>query len=150
MSNLSHPVGRYGGLEERSTVFVEIVFTGLPIDRDEVQEALEATLGPGGEITGAGSGMGRCHLDLEIQASPDPAWHWIGCAPCWLSSASGVRDFQRQRLIRRLDEAIPADALITADTGAFLALGSQGVKVARARCATRTTKGSADSSTGQT
>jgi hypothetical protein len=48
---------------------VEIVFAGLPIDRDEVEEALEAAFGPDGEITGAGSGMGRCHLDLEIEAS---------------------------------------------------------------------------------
>jgi hypothetical protein len=54
-------------VRERSTVFVEIVFTDLPIDRDEVEEALDAALGPDGEITGAGSGMGRCHLDLEIE-----------------------------------------------------------------------------------
>ncbi|OLZ58515.1 hypothetical protein [Amycolatopsis keratiniphila] len=43
-------------------MFVEIVFVGLPIDRDEVEEALESEF----EVTGAGSGMGRCHLDLEI------------------------------------------------------------------------------------
>jgi hypothetical protein len=62
-------------LEGSDTVFVEIVFTGLPIDRDEVEEALEVAFGPDGEITGAGSGMGRCHLDLEIKASlgPGPA-----------------------------------------------------------------------------
>jgi hypothetical protein len=53
-------------------VFVEIVFTGLPIDRDEVEDALEAVLGPDGEITGAGSGMGRCHLDVEVEACLDP------------------------------------------------------------------------------
>ncbi|MGA5558901.1 hypothetical protein [Streptomyces lavendulocolor] len=47
-------------------MFVEIVFVGLPIDRDEVEEALEAAFEPDGEVTGAGSGMGRCHLDLEI------------------------------------------------------------------------------------
>ncbi|MFE2065101.1 hypothetical protein ACFXDH_22360 [Streptomyces sp. NPDC059467] len=52
-------------------MFVEIVFTGLPIDRDEVEEALEAGLGPDGEITGAGSGTGRCHLDLEIEQTVD-------------------------------------------------------------------------------
>jgi hypothetical protein len=52
-------------------MFVEIVFAGLPIDRDEVEEALDAAFGPAGEITGAGSGMGRCHLDLEIEGSLD-------------------------------------------------------------------------------
>lgn len=53
-------------------MFVEVVFTGLPIDRDEVEEALEAAFTSDGEVTGAGSGMGRCHLDLEIDASTDP------------------------------------------------------------------------------
>ncbi|MEU9546834.1 hypothetical protein [Streptomyces mirabilis] len=52
-------------------MFVEIVFAGLPIDRDEVEEALDSAFGPDGEITGAGSGMGRCHLDLEIEESLD-------------------------------------------------------------------------------
>ena len=50
-------------------MFVEIVFIGLPVDRDEVEEALEAAFGLDGEITGAGSGMGRCHLDLEVKAN---------------------------------------------------------------------------------
>ncbi|MFE0461235.1 hypothetical protein ACFW1A_18510 [Kitasatospora sp. NPDC058965] len=62
----------FAGLERRTVVFVEIVFAGLPIDRDEVEEALEAAFGSEGEITGAGGGMGRCHLDLEIGASLDP------------------------------------------------------------------------------
>lgn len=52
-------------------MFVEIVFVGLPVDRDEVEEALEAAFELDGEVTGAGSGMGRCHLDLEIKGS-DP------------------------------------------------------------------------------
>ncbi|MFF3517564.1 hypothetical protein [Streptomyces sp. NPDC002573] len=50
-------------------MFVEIVLTGLPIDRDEAEDALEAALGPDGGVTGAGSGMGRCHLDVEIEAA---------------------------------------------------------------------------------
>ncbi|MFD8508373.1 hypothetical protein ACFYYI_29275 [Streptomyces sp. NPDC002387] len=50
-------------------MFVEIVLVGLPIDRDEVEEALEAAFELDGEVTGAGSGMGRCHLDLEIVES---------------------------------------------------------------------------------
>ncbi len=47
-------------------LLVELVFTGLPIDRDEVEEALQAAFEGIGEITGAGAGMGRCHLDLEV------------------------------------------------------------------------------------
>ncbi|OIK23114.1 hypothetical protein [Streptomyces malaysiense] len=54
-------------------MFVEIVFVGLPIDRDEVEEALEAAFELDGEVTGAGSGMGRCHLDLEIAEGSDTA-----------------------------------------------------------------------------
>lgn len=52
-------------------MFVEIVFAGLPIDRDEVEEALDAAFGADGEVTGAGSGMGRCHLDLEVEENLD-------------------------------------------------------------------------------
>ncbi len=52
-------------------MFVEIVFVGLSIDRDEVEEALEAAFELDGEVTGAGSGMGRCHLDLEIAEGSD-------------------------------------------------------------------------------
>ncbi|MER6121949.1 hypothetical protein ABT173_04495 [Streptomyces sp. NPDC001795] len=52
-------------------MFVEIVFVGLPIDRDEVEEALEAAFELDGEVTGAGSGMDRCHLDLEIVEGSD-------------------------------------------------------------------------------
>ncbi|MEU6265643.1 hypothetical protein [Saccharopolyspora shandongensis] len=52
-------------------MFVEIVFVGLPIDRDDVEEALEVAFELDGEVTGAGSGMGRCHLDLEIAEGPD-------------------------------------------------------------------------------
>ncbi|MGW4381116.1 hypothetical protein [Kitasatospora sp. NPDC004531] len=52
-------------------MFVEIVFAGRPIDRDEVEEALEAAFDSDGEITGGGGGMGRCHFDLEIEPSLD-------------------------------------------------------------------------------
>ncbi|MET7370268.1 hypothetical protein ABZS61_31225 [Streptomyces sp. NPDC005566] len=54
-------------------MFVEIVFVGLPIDRDEVEEVVEAAFELDGEVTGAGSGRGRCHLDLEIAEDSDPA-----------------------------------------------------------------------------
>lgn len=54
-------------------MFVEIVFVGLPIDRDEVEEALEAAFELDGEVTGAGSGMGHCHLDLEVAESLEAA-----------------------------------------------------------------------------
>ena len=50
-------------------MFVEIVFVGLPIDRDDVEEALETAFELDGEVTVAGSGMGRCPLDLEIAES---------------------------------------------------------------------------------
>ena len=52
---------------------MEIVFVGLPIDRDEVEEALEAAFELDGEVTGAGSGLGRCHLDLEVAEGTDTA-----------------------------------------------------------------------------
>ncbi|MER6075641.1 hypothetical protein ABT187_44130 [Streptomyces sp. NPDC001817] len=54
-------------------MFVEIVFAGLPVNRDEVEEALEAAFELDGEVTGAGSGMDRCHLDLEIAEGSHPA-----------------------------------------------------------------------------
>ncbi|MEU1089954.1 hypothetical protein ACFYPN_07940 [Streptomyces sp. NPDC005576] len=54
-------------------MFVEIVFVGLPIDRDAVEEAMEVALELDGEVTGAGSGMGRCHLDFEVAEDSDPA-----------------------------------------------------------------------------
>ncbi|MFI6653871.1 hypothetical protein ACIBI8_40750 [Streptomyces sp. NPDC050529] len=50
---------------------MQIVFVGLPIDRDEVEEALEAAFEFDGELTGGGSGLGRCHLDLEIAEGTD-------------------------------------------------------------------------------
>lgn len=53
-------------------MFIELVFTALPIDRDDVEEALETAFAPNGEVTGAGTGMGQCHLDLEIDAGLDP------------------------------------------------------------------------------
>lgn len=53
-------------------MFVEIVFEGLPIDRDEVEEAVETAFERDGEVTGAGGGMGRCHLDLDIAEGVDP------------------------------------------------------------------------------
>ncbi|MFE7788770.1 hypothetical protein [Streptomyces sp. NPDC057460] len=54
-------------------LFVEIVLVGLPIDRDEVEEALEAAFSLDGEVMGAGSGMGRCHIDLEIAEGSEKA-----------------------------------------------------------------------------
>ncbi|WP_369242099.1 hypothetical protein AB5J56_44345 [Streptomyces sp. R21] len=50
-------------------MFVEILFVGLTIDRDNVEEALEAAFEDDGETAGPGGGTGRCHLDLE---SADP------------------------------------------------------------------------------
>ncbi|MFI1338542.1 hypothetical protein ACH4U7_52605 [Streptomyces sp. NPDC020845] len=47
-------------------LLAEIVFVNLPIDRDEVEEALDAAFEGDGEVTGAGTALGRCHLDLEV------------------------------------------------------------------------------------
>lgn len=69
-------------------MFVEIVFVGLPIDRDDVEEALETAFELDGEVTGAGSGMGRCHLDLEIAEGRTRPRPWSGsgrCCPNWES-----------------------------------------------------------------
>ncbi|MEU5031842.1 hypothetical protein [Streptomyces milbemycinicus] len=52
-------------------LLTEIVFVDLPIDRDEVEEALDDAFEGDGEITGAGTGLGRCHLDLEIRDGLD-------------------------------------------------------------------------------
>ena len=49
-----------------TAVFFEIVLWNLAVDRDDVEEGLEDVFGADGEITGAGTGMGRCHLDLEV------------------------------------------------------------------------------------
>ncbi|MFD9390400.1 hypothetical protein ACFWBB_06575 [Streptomyces sp. NPDC060000] len=69
-------------------MFVEILFVGLPIDRDDVEGALETAFELDGEVTGAGSGMGRCHLDLEIAESRTRPRPWSGsgrCCPSWES-----------------------------------------------------------------
>ncbi|WP_351226807.1 hypothetical protein [Streptomyces sp. NPDC002133] len=50
---------------------MEIVLEELSIDRDEVEDALTEAFAADGEITGAGSGMGRSHLDLEVAAGVD-------------------------------------------------------------------------------
>ncbi|MFE9694929.1 hypothetical protein [Micromonospora sp. NPDC005806] len=50
-------------------MFVEIIGNQpLPdeVDRDDVEDLLEETLGEEGSITGAGTGDGRWHLDVEI------------------------------------------------------------------------------------
>ncbi|MGW1881206.1 hypothetical protein [Streptomyces sp. NPDC001970] len=50
---------------------MEIVLKELSLDRDEVEDALTEAFAGDGEITGAGSGMGRSHLDLEVAAGVD-------------------------------------------------------------------------------
>ncbi|MFC4063610.1 hypothetical protein [Actinoplanes subglobosus] len=50
-------------------MFVEVIGPQpLPddIDRDDVEDLLVAALGEDGEVTGAGSGSGRWHLDVEV------------------------------------------------------------------------------------
>ena len=50
--------------------FIEIVFDGdIDVDRDDVEDALAEAFGGIGEVSGAGSGQGRSHLDLEVDPS---------------------------------------------------------------------------------
>ncbi|MGW0504284.1 hypothetical protein [Micromonospora sp. NPDC003241] len=52
-------------------MFVEIVFSGLPIDRDDLEDALNEEFKLDGEVTGAGTGVHGSNLDLEIAESAD-------------------------------------------------------------------------------
>ncbi|WP_446218847.1 hypothetical protein [Micromonospora sp. IBHARD004] len=57
-------------------MFVEIIGDHpLPdlLDRDDVEDVLEETLGSDGAVTGAGTGGGRWHLDVEIETPPSAA-----------------------------------------------------------------------------
>ncbi|WP_189195922.1 hypothetical protein [Micromonospora fulviviridis] len=50
-------------------MFIEVIGDRpLPdaVDRDDVEDLLEQTLGDEGSVTGAGTGDGRWHLDVEI------------------------------------------------------------------------------------
>ncbi|MBB4743780.1 hypothetical protein BJY16_007239 [Actinoplanes octamycinicus] len=50
-------------------MFVEVMGPRpLPddVDRDDVEDLLVVALGKDGEVTGAGSGSGRWHLDVEV------------------------------------------------------------------------------------
>ena len=50
-------------------MFVEIIGDQpLPdaVDRDDVEDLLEQALGDEGTVTGAGTGGGRWHLDVEV------------------------------------------------------------------------------------
>lgn len=52
-------------------MFVEVIGRRhLPddIDRDDVEDLLADVLGASGEVTGAGTGSGGWHLDVEIAA----------------------------------------------------------------------------------
>jgi hypothetical protein len=58
-------------------VFIEITGESALLDhadleRDDVEEAVEAALGPDGEVTGAGTGLGRWHLDVELTGDEPP------------------------------------------------------------------------------
>jgi hypothetical protein len=53
-------------------MFIEVVGDrALPevLDRDDVEDLLADRLGDNGEVTGAGVGMGRWHLDIEVNAT---------------------------------------------------------------------------------
>lgn len=47
--------------------FVEIWLDGpIPVDRDDVEDALDVALTGIGEVTGAGTGQGGSNLDVEV------------------------------------------------------------------------------------
>jgi hypothetical protein len=49
------------------TTFVDLYFPpNLPIERDQIQLAIEGDLGTTAEVVGAGSGAAGSNLDLEI------------------------------------------------------------------------------------
>ncbi|MFJ5546012.1 hypothetical protein [Micromonospora chalcea] len=74
-------------------MFVEIIGDQpLPdaVDRDDVEDLLEQAIGDEGSVTGAGTGDGRWHLDVEVDTA----------------------ERQAQLLVRRL-----AQALVDAELG---------------------------------
>ncbi|MET8310753.1 hypothetical protein [Micromonospora sp. NPDC005173] len=59
-------------------MFVEVIGNlRLPddVDRDDVEDLLATALESDGEVTGAGSGSGRWHLDVEVSANADQYPH---------------------------------------------------------------------------
>lgn len=55
-------------------MFVDLYFPReLQLDRDEIQERLEAVLEGRGEVVGAGTGPAGTNLDLEIADATDGA-----------------------------------------------------------------------------
>lgn len=54
--------------------FMEIRFSGeLPVDRDDVEDALNEALAGIGEVSGAGSGVFGSHLDVDIDPVSAPS-----------------------------------------------------------------------------
>ncbi|MFD4598976.1 hypothetical protein ACFWPQ_13185 [Streptomyces sp. NPDC058464] len=52
--------------------FVEIWFDGpIPVDRDDVEDALNEALDGMGEVTGAGTGESGSNLDVEVEESAE-------------------------------------------------------------------------------
>lgn len=52
--------------------FIEIVIDGpIPVDRDDVEDALSDALDGIGEVTGAGTGGFGSNLDLEVDPGAD-------------------------------------------------------------------------------
>ncbi|TNH29029.1 hypothetical protein FHG89_13575 [Micromonospora orduensis] len=45
------------------------------VDRDDVEDLLATALRADGDVTGAGSGSGRWHLDVEVSADADQFPH---------------------------------------------------------------------------
>jgi hypothetical protein len=61
-------------------MFIEVIGNHqLPddVDRDDVEDLLTTALGADGEVTGAGSGSGRWHLDVEVSFDADQLPHVV-------------------------------------------------------------------------
>jgi len=59
-------------------MFIEVIGNHqLPdeVDRDDVEDLLATALRADGEVTGAGGGLGRWHLDVEVSADADQVPH---------------------------------------------------------------------------
>ena len=93
-------------------VFVEIVGDGalldrLEVDRDEVEEVVEQAPGRDGEVSGAGSGLGRWNLDVEIGGDESATTVLIRVANALVGLGLGV-----VRIRPEGREALPATDLV--------------------------------------
>ena len=76
--------------------FVEIRFDGeIPVDRDDVEDAVNEALSGVGEVTGAGVGQYGSHLDVEVDESAPREQVLAGVMSALVDL--GLRDLSRVR-----------------------------------------------------